>query len=433
MKVSERKSNTFIEIFEDYWGSFKEKYPAYNTDHYNSVVSKALSCGDPKEGYIRYHCMYCGKDEKVIGFTCKHAFCLRCGAIKAMDFVEEVKAKMYDGIKYKHLTLTIPEQLRQIFYKNRHSSKLFNRLYSAAWAFINDVFKELTGHSKLKPGCIMVIHVTGRKSNWNMHLHIILTMGGIDGISGKWIEVKNQKPYALMRFRWKKHLLNMIKDFDSSVQMSFLLRKLWRKYNNGFIIHLDRRNVPKGANNLMAYLAKYLFRPSISVKRILSYDKDKMEIEYEYADHETQKIQKEKIDVLTFIGRMVQQVMPKGFKRVRYLGLHGTASVKKCKMLVVSAIRNPERLEMNLQEAMLVKRACNLSFREKIMKWKKRDPLKCKECGRVMELVEVWIKEKGKVFDYFDELRRAPPEIQLIPSRKVKVESEPMVQQRLIA
>jgi len=28
---------------------------------------------------------------------------------------------------------------------------------------------------------------------------------------------------------------------------------------------------------------------------------------------------------------------------------------------------------------------------------------------RVMELVEVWIKEKGKVFDYFDELRRAPP------------------------
>ncbi|WP_394332141.1 transposase [Piscirickettsia litoralis] len=37
----------------------------------------------------------------------------------------------------------------------------------------------------------------------------------------------------------------------------------------------------------------------------------------------------ETIDAVTFIGRMVQHIFPKGFQRVRYFGLQATASFKK--------------------------------------------------------------------------------------------------------
>ena len=59
----------------------------------------------------------------------------------------------------------------------------------------------------------------------------------------------------------------------------------------------------------------------------------------------------------------------------------------------------------------LIKRAAQLNFREKILKWKNIDPLKCKKCGRIMELVRVWIKGKDNVFDLFEEMKTGPPKI----------------------
>ena len=45
-------------------------------------------------------------------------------------------------------------------------------------------------------------------------------------------------------------------------------------------------------------------------------------VRYWYEDHQTQAIQHETLPVLRFIGRMVQHLLPKGFQRVRYYGLH---------------------------------------------------------------------------------------------------------------
>lgn len=37
----------------------------------------------------------------------------------------------------------------------------------------------------------------------------------------------------------------------------------------------------------------------------------------------------EEVDVFTFIGRMVQHILPKGMQRIRYFGLHATAIYQK--------------------------------------------------------------------------------------------------------
>lgn len=37
----------------------------------------------------------------------------------------------------------------------------------------------------------------------------------------------------------------------------------------------------------------------------------------------------EEVDVFTFIGRMVQHIVPKGFQRVRYYGLQATRTFNK--------------------------------------------------------------------------------------------------------
>lgn len=426
-----KTKNLLLKIISDSWDQFKSYRPQYATEYYDEVIDKVQKCGDPAEGFIRYQCTYCGEDEKIIGFTCKNSFCLKCGTIKSMKFVEEVKAKMISKVTYRHLTLTMPNRLWKIFYKHRHSNVLWGQFYQAGWSFINEIFQTVIKKKKIKAGAIMVIHTTGRKSSYNVHLHIILPMGALDMVSGRWIEVKTL-PFNLLHFRWKKVLLNMLLSFDSSLEMKSLVKLIRKKYPKGFVANLDMRTVPHQNNKLAKYLAKYLFRPSISVKRILKYGKKENFIEYEYSDHETGKTERESVSIFTFIGRMVQQIMPKGFQRVRYYGIHGTSSAISAKRAVLEGMKKKE--SVGGQDNIAVIRARRLDYQQRILEWKDKDPLKCKKCSRTMELVEVWIKGKGIVFNLYEKLSTGPPYVDFskkIEEKSSKLSGPTMAQQVL--
>ncbi|MBF0367289.1 MAG: transposase zinc-binding domain-containing protein [Oligoflexia bacterium] len=298
-------SNVFLKIFSDFWDKFKTHKPKYASTYFDRIIEKTSKCSDPQEGFVRYRCTHCGQDERVVGFTCKHSFCLRCGSIKAMKFVEEIKAKLYPEVDYRHLTLTLHEVFWKVFYKHHWSSEIFDRLYQAAWDCIQDVFQTYTHNMKIEVGAIMVIHVTGRDSAYNVHLHILLPMGCIEMISGKWIDIP-RVPYNLLHMRWQKYLLEMLEDFDKSDWMKETIASIKEKYKKGFVANLDERILPKGGGKLAKYLAKYLFSPSISVKRIIKYDEKNEIVEYVYQDHQTHKLETARVSVMDFIGRMVQ-------------------------------------------------------------------------------------------------------------------------------
>ena len=60
----------------------------------------------------------------------------------------------------------------------------------------------------------------------------------------------------------------------------------------------------KRVKGLAKYLAKYVVSPPISVRRIMSYDGQR--VKYWYNDHKSGRRKEEEVDVFTFIGRMVQ-------------------------------------------------------------------------------------------------------------------------------
>ena len=78
---------------------------------------------------------------------------------------------------------------------------------------------------------------------------------------------------------------------------------------------------------LARYLAKYVASPPIAVRRIIRYDGRR--VKYWYQDHKSKRKKFEEVDVFTFIGRMVQHILPKGFQRVRYYGLQATRTFNK--------------------------------------------------------------------------------------------------------
>jgi len=82
---------------------------------------------------------------------------------------------------------------------------------------------------------------------------------------------------------------------------------------------VQKGQVPSGYQSLARYVAKYVVSPPISVRRIDHYDGER--VTYHYRSHRTERVEHETVEVNTFIGRMIQHTMPKGFKRIRYYGV----------------------------------------------------------------------------------------------------------------
>lgn len=165
--------------------------------------------------------------------------------------------------------------------------------------------------------------------------------------------------------------------------------------------NISEKKAPKARRALFRYLGKYLCRPQISLKRILSYSVKKDEVVYRYSSHETGKSEVERTDILTFIGRMVQQILPKSFKRIRYYGLQAINNKSRLTAKVCSALG-----KLNFIEEVITRSTASVrgSYKEMVELLWGQDPFKCGNCGSTMELVRVWDAKKGFVFSLYEKL-----------------------------
>ena len=139
--------------------------------------------------------------------------------------------------------------------------------------------------------------------------------------------------------------------------------------------------------------------PPISLRRLLGYDGQR--VRYWYRDHKSGKRQVAELPVLRFIGRMVQHILPKGFHRIRYYGLHATCKHQRVKALLKTiwvamgrAIKGTYRV---------VRRQ---SYQERVLASTGRDPLRCPCCGGPMMLWQVWHPRYGVVYDELEQIKR---------------------------
>lgn len=384
----------FKQIFRDAWRAFKAANPRYDTEYYDSVVQKMLDCGDPdRMGYATYTCLECG-ESRTIGFTCKSCFCLSCGKVRADTWAEFVGRRLLPGVAYKHIVLTMPECLRNWFYRD---PSLLSPLMRCGNACLKDVFSAKSGgdKSELDIGTIVVLHTAGRPGTYNPHLHVIVTAGGIDS-NGQWKDV-DYIPHKLINRKWQYHLLNMLRAEVNDPRVEADIDACWKRYSKGFVTNVKKRKVPQTAKGLARYLAKYLVSPPISVRRIDNYDG--RIVQYWYRDHRTKRIQHETLPVLRFIGRMVQHILPKGFQRLRYYGLHGNRRYEKMRGEVTGLVAPEAKPEPHGHRALPRK-----TFAELCKQHHGTDPFIC-PCGGRLELTKVVVRDRV-IYDLFNEMER---------------------------
>jgi hypothetical protein len=226
--------------------------------------------------------------------------------------------------------------------------------------------------------------------------------GGIEVKTGEW-KALDKFPYKILHLSWQKHLLEMIENYDTEGIFKELISFLRIKYYRGFVARIEAGNLPKESQSLIKYLSKYLCRPQISQKRIRKYDKNSGSVEFEYRSHRTKRVEVEKIDVMKFLGRLVQQILPKGFQRIRYYGLQAAKNSNRLKYFVAKAINSlylPDREVKTVDTESKQK----VGYQELVSNWWGTDPFLCSNCGGIMELVRIWQPGKGFVFSLFRQL-----------------------------
>jgi Putative transposase/Transposase zinc-binding domain len=384
-----RDWNVFQQIFAEHWDGFKHAHPRYQTAYYEGLVAKMLACGNPAlMGYVEYRCLHCGQGTHRVAMSCKSSLCLRCAKVYVDDWVSQVSKMLHEGVIYRHIILTVPAMFRTTFYHN--AAVLLSALMRCGVQCLDDFYSEVRGKA-LQGGSIAVLHTHGRNGQYHPHLHLIATSGGYDRQGQRW-EHLQYLPYALLRRKWQWHLLTMLRQTLKTEAMNQLVDRCFTQYPNGLVTHVQKGQVPSRYQSLARYVAKYVVSPPIAVRRIDRYDGER--VTYHYRSHRTERVEHETVTVDTFIGRMVQHTLPKGFKRIRYYGVQATKTFAKVKVLIHDALAKVKGVVKGA-----IKIIARLTYRQRYEQSTGRDPFICLHCGHEMGVWRIWHPTYGVIYD----------------------------------
>jgi hypothetical protein len=386
----------FKQIFADHWGEFQHAHPRYQTPYYDGLVAKMLACGNPEQmGYVEYRCLHCGQGKRLVSMSCRSSLCLRCAKVHVDNWVSQVSKVLHEGVIYRHIILTVPAMFRTTFYQN--AAVVLSALMRCGVQCMDDFFSEVRGKA-LRGGYIVVTHTHGRNGHYHPHLHLIATSGGYDAQGERW-EHLHYLPYALLRRKWQWHLLTMLRKTLETETINQLVDTCFKRYPNGLVSNVQKGNVPAQYQSLARYVAKYVVSPPIAVRRIDRYDGER--VTYHYRSHRTERVAHETVDVDTFIGRMVQHTMSKGFKRIRYYGVQATRTFAKVKALIREAVAKVEGVIKGA-----VKIIARLTYRQRYEQSTGRDPLRCPHCQSTMDVWRIWHPTYGVIYDEGEVIKR---------------------------
>jgi hypothetical protein len=226
--------------------------------------------------------------------------------------------------------MTLPHALNPLIKLNRKF--FFDTLMSVA---SNTMKKYIIDQYKVLPGVISVLHTFGERKNLHVHVHMIVSWGGINLKEDKLkqIPVKKHVNYIELketfRFNFIRALINHYKseelkhNFINDIQFEKFIEKLVDK---PWIIHLEPpMQLPE---QVIRYIGRYSKRACLSEYKITNIDGE--EISFLYKDNKEKDadgkpVQKtETLHYNDFFPLLLQHVPLPNSRLVRYYGAYAT-------------------------------------------------------------------------------------------------------------
>jgi Putative transposase len=169
------------------------------------------------------------------------------------------------------------------------------------------------------PGFTGILHTWGRQLQYHPHIHYIVPGGGLSADRTTWrpsganfyVPVKALSPIYRALFKEAMDQAGLLVQIDPLV------------WHTNWNVHSQAN--PNGHTSF-TYLAPYVFKVAISNSRIVSL-KDRT-VTFTYRKLGSARPRTTHLDVMEFLRRFLQHVLPDGFMKVRHFGfLHASCAI----------------------------------------------------------------------------------------------------------
>lgn len=302
---------TLAHIFRLHAQEYLERYGSAVLPSHVHAITAIANCRTPAMGGHLAECEECGTYH-LLFHSCHHRACPRCGHDAAERWLDHQRDLLLP-VPYFHVVFTLPDELRRLV--RSHQLVLLAVLFQAAFVALSTLCADpryLGG----RIGALAVLHTWTRTLEWHPHLHLLVPGGALAPDGATWLPLPPRRKLFLVPVR--------------------ALAKLFRAR----FLHLARRALPgvdfpnipwgkrwvvfakpavQGPEKVLDYLGRYVFRTAISDKALLACEEHTVTFRYRPNDGGPRK--RMTLPAHEFLRRFLQHVPPKGFHRVRAMGL----------------------------------------------------------------------------------------------------------------
>ena len=346
------------------------------SDVQRKAARAILNCKSGKLGCNFSQCTDCGHME-VHNNSCRNRNCPNCQAVQKEIWVDKRRAEVIDS-PYFHVVFTLPHELNPLIYCNQ------NLLYGLLHRCCAETLLELSADKKwlgATPGIIQVLHTWNQQLDYHVHMHCIVSGGGLtkDGKirkSSKNFFIRTEVLRDKFKGKYMAHLSSLYE--NGSLTFSSSCEKLrnsyhWKEWKNK-LYEMDWcpyiKKTFNGFGNAIEYLGRYTHKIAISNGRILDLDHETVTFSARGIKPGDPKRQIT-LNHTEFIRRYLMHVLPAGFQKVRYYGFLNNR-MKSRNLKVICKIQGGMRFKQ---------RFTGMSMAELLKAVWNFDICVCPECG----------------------------------------------------
>ena len=297
----------------------------FQSDMQKKASYAILNCKSGKLGINISQCPDCGHTE-FHNNSCRNRNCPNCQAVQKEIWVDKRRAEVIDA-PYFHVVFTLPHELNPLLYCNQQL------LYGFFHRCCAETLLELSKNKKhlgAVPGIIQVLHTWNQEIGYHVHMHCIVSGGGITP-DHKIRKVKKNffLRVEVLRDKFKGKFLAGLQAFFQKGMLDFSssCEKLRNSYEwSSFRDSLYKKDwcpyikeTFNGFGNAIEYLGRYTHKIAISNSRILSVDEEHVTFS---ARGKAPGEPRRNITLKNteFIRRYLMHILPPGFQKIRYYG-----------------------------------------------------------------------------------------------------------------
>ena len=313
------------DIVRAYGAVFRATYPV---SHEHARVLRAIAqCRTAALGGHVEQCVSCGA-ARVCYDSCRHRHCPKCQGSARAKWLAAEQALLLP-IPYFHVVFTLPHQLNPLIRVNQRA--LYDLLFQTAAQTLQEFARD-PQHLGAEIGITAVLHTWGQTLTEHVHVHCVVTGGGLSSDGTQWRAGQRRFLFAVKAlgavFRGKylaglERLRNQQRLTFAGARAAWVEEDAWNSLRQQLFAKpwVVYAKPPWGSpKQVLKYLSRYTHRVAIANSRLVFVGDGVVRFRYtDYTAGGTAKVME--LRAVEFLRRFLLHVVPTGFVRIRHYGL----------------------------------------------------------------------------------------------------------------